>query len=86
MDSFIGIAVLARKRSTSYILNQVVRRFAILKFASFNLVMVSFKRSHEKLIGIWSEQELPARAPPMPLSFCLPCRAILAELSAKTLH
>ena len=47
VDSFIVIAVMSRKRSTSKILNRVIKKFAILELASFTQCVFAFTRSHE---------------------------------------
>ena len=47
VDSFFVIAVMSRKRSTSKILNRVIKKFAILELASFTQCVFAFTRSHE---------------------------------------
>ena len=47
VDSFIVIAVMSRKRSTSKILNRVIKKFAILELASFTQCVFAFTCSHE---------------------------------------
>ena len=46
LDSFVAIAVLTKRRSSSYVLNRVIRRFAVLELATFSMSAFGFARSH----------------------------------------
>ena len=46
LDSFVSIGVLTKPRSTSYRLNRVVRKLAVLELASFTQTSFGFARSH----------------------------------------
>ena len=46
LDSFVSIAVLTKRRSSSYRLNRVVKKFAILELATFSSTAFGFTRSH----------------------------------------
>ena len=54
LDSFVSVGVLTKRRSTSYRLNRVVRKFAVLELASFTQTSFGFARSHLNPAGYGS--------------------------------